>query len=255
MGSSRQSSNQRSQSTPWGPQVPHLKRIYSEAERLYGDKIDYFPGSTIAARDPRAAAGLDMVAGAAGGGSQALTAGAVQHGQDVLGGQYLDPASNPWLSKTYDMAASKVGESFNRIARPGMLTGSGRGRRIGGSSHFNRDRMLSDTLGDQLGELATSIYGGNYQAERGRMQQMAGMAGGIAAGAYAPGQALYGAGVAAEEYAQRRLDDEVARHGHEEGEGWQRLSLYKEHIGRPVSGTTSGKASTSRPFSWFGLRG
>lgn len=67
-----------------------------------------------------------------------------------MGGQYLNPASNPYLDATFNQAANAV---QNRV----------------GSQFGAAGRNLEASIpvqNDQMNQLATSIYGGNYQNER-----------------------------------------------------------------------------------------
>lgn len=81
---------------------------------------------------------------------------------DTLNGNYLN--SNPYLDSTFDRAAGAVNRSLDETyARSGRDLDSNMGVRS-----------------DQLNNLATSIYGGNYQAERDR--QMGAMSSAIPLG-------------------------------------------------------------------------
>lgn len=102
---------------------------------------------------------------AAAGAEQAYRAGtyvspvqqaAAQYGTNVLSGNYLN--ANPYLDATFNKAAGAV---TNQVQS--NFAGAG------------RDARGADAQGlatDKYSELATQIYGGNYQAERDRMQQL-----------------------------------------------------------------------------------
>lgn len=80
-----------------------------------------------------------------------------------MGGKYLDPNSNPYLASTFNQAANAV---QNRVA----------------SQFGQAGRNLEASIpvqNDQMNQLATQIYGGNYQAERQNQQQMAAMVPGL----------------------------------------------------------------------------
>jgi len=80
---------------------------------------------------------------------------------------------NPYLDAMYDKAAGKVSKSFKDSIRPGIDSQASMMGRYGSGSH---DRLVDNartTLGETLGNLATDIYAGNYQQERGRQQQSA----------------------------------------------------------------------------------
>lgn len=72
---------------------------------------------------------------------------------DTINGKYLDPATNPYLDATYKHAAGLVGADVDsRFEKAG---------RYGSGAH-------QGVLQEGLNNLATNIYGGNYQQERAR---------------------------------------------------------------------------------------
>lgn len=89
----------------------------------------------------------------------AANSGEQQYINNSLAGGYLN--ANPWLNNTYEQAARGVQSAVDSQFASGGRLRSGASQRalVGG-----------------LGDLATNIYGGNYQAERDRMQQAAQLA-------------------------------------------------------------------------------
>ena len=86
----------------------------------------------------------------------------------TLSGAYLDPRSNPWLSATYEQASRPVVSQYMNAIAPSIMAEAGR-RGMYGSSAM--DEVLGQSrgaLGTSLQDLATDIYGGNYQQERSR---------------------------------------------------------------------------------------
>jgi hypothetical protein len=82
---------------------------------------------------------------------------------NLIGGRGLDPDSNPWLRKTYNRAADAT-----------------RGRLASEFAGGGRDLAASaPARSEELQTLASNIYGGNYQAERGRQANMIGQSLGI----------------------------------------------------------------------------
>lgn len=102
--------------------------------------------------------------------------------QDTLSGKYLDPNSNPYLKATYDAAAKGVTSEYQDSVAPSLMaegeTASGGGPgALAGSSGFNQAQSNNEyVLGETLNNLATNIYGGNYQQERSRQMQAGGLA-------------------------------------------------------------------------------
>lgn len=86
----------------------------------------------------------------------------------TLSGQYLNPGTNPYLNATYDQAAGKVAQQYSTAIAPGLAAGAQRAGQFGSSAMNEAMLMSQGQLGNTLNDLATNIYGGNYQQERGR---------------------------------------------------------------------------------------
>lgn len=138
--------------TPWAGAIPGLNNVANQATNLFqsGAGSSYVPWSTVAPFSPLQEAGQTLTADRALSGSPLLTAGQ-NNLTDTLNGKYLDPSSNPWLSKTFDLAAGKV-----RNALDSEFNSNGE---FGSSMH-------QGATGSALDNLATQIYGGNYGNER-----------------------------------------------------------------------------------------
>lgn len=91
--------------------------------------------------------------------NQTLAPGGLQQLQNTISGQYLDPATNPYLNQTYDAAARQITPRVNSLFEASGRYGSGAHQGV---------------LGQSLADLGTSIYGGNYNAERARQLGAAG---------------------------------------------------------------------------------
>jgi hypothetical protein len=72
----------------------------------------------------------------------------------TIQGGHLDPRSNPFLQETFQQGANQI--------RGQLSPQFGHMQAFGGNSGANQ------ALGRSLGEFATNLYGGNYNAERNR---------------------------------------------------------------------------------------
>lgn len=134
---------------------------------------------------------------------------ASQYTQDVLGGNYLN--NNPYLDQTFNRAADQT------QARMGS-TFAGAGR-SGSGAYMNAS-------GDAYANLANQIYGGNYQMERNRQQQSAGMASGIDRGVLMGPQSQLAAGGVMDADTQARLAEQERAGNFGYNAGWDNLSRY-----------------------------
>lgn len=83
--------------------------------------------------------------------------------------------NNPYLDGMYDAASRRVTENFTDAVMPSLnaaFAGAG-----GSGSGIQRELAMdaADELGQNLTDMASNIYGNNYQQERGRQLQAAGL--------------------------------------------------------------------------------
>lgn len=91
---------------------------------------------------------------------------------NTLGGAYLQPQSNPYLSGMYQSAAEDITNQFAQNLG-GITSRFGQSGRTGSPGMMNAVTGAYGQLGKSLGQAATDLYGRAYESERGRQQQMA----------------------------------------------------------------------------------
>lgn len=147
---------------PWNEQGPYLKQGFGQAGGLL----------SLPALNQWQNTGLSGLY------NQALTnpvQGVTQQTwADTMAGKYLDPSTNPWLQKTFEAASQPVAQQFQNITAPTTDAMFGAAGPMSGGARFNAQNMNQQNLARALDQLATGIYGGNYQAER--QNQMGAMA-------------------------------------------------------------------------------
>src|SRR3990167_5055591 len=147
---------------PWIGQQPFLRAGYAQAQRnLQGGGPQPFPDQTFTPFSGETELGLQTMWDRARLGSpvqneaRGLT-------QNTLQGDFLN--QNPWIDAMYQRAADQTSPYINAA-----FGGAGR---TGSEAH---QRALTTGLND----LATSIYGQNYENERGRQMQALAFAPGL----------------------------------------------------------------------------
>lgn len=133
----------------------------------------------------------------------------------ILSGDFLN--SNPYIDQTFNRAASALTPSINATFGAGGRTGSG--------AH-------SMAMGQGLADLATGIYGNNYNQERGYQMDALQGAPGLAAQDYFDINQLGQAGANNDAYAQAKLDDAWMRY-------YQPLKVVNMLAGKGGQSTTS----------------
>lgn len=209
-GSKQNTTTQVQRSDPWVGVQPYLSGEYRDAWNA--PYPEYYPGQLVA--DPSQATNWSQAAilQRAQGGDPTLNA-ANRSVQGTLNGNYLanlpgqqqlnsigrgdylysNPAmgmlgrigsgamlnSNPWLDAMFGRAASSVGDTFKNNVMPGIAGMFSSAGRYGSNSMDTALGTAEKNYGRTLGDLATSIYGGNYANERGLQQQALGTMGGL----------------------------------------------------------------------------
>jgi len=244
------SSSQQSTGVP-GFQKKYLKELYSRGQQVSLQPLEYYPGQSVADFDPLTLQAQQLTADRALAGSPLLAAAQEQNLASVRG-DYLSPESNPYLRSTYDQAAQAVGENFNRIALPGIESRFARAGQLGSSQLLGARQIATESLGRSLGELATNIYGGAYDAERGRQESAARFAPELAAEDYRNLDALSSVGAQREQQQQRLIDDLIARFEFGQQEPYNRLARFSQLLGNPITVGSGGSSGNNFGFNIAG---
>lgn len=147
------------------------------------------PQSMVAPMTPAQQQGISSQLQAAGqGANEANSASAAN--QFETSGALLNPASNPYLQNTFNLAADSV---QNQLAS--QFAGAG-------SNVINSLPVQSD----EMNNIATQLYGGAYQQGVNTMTQAAAQSPTIQQGLYLPGQEQYQAGSLGQQQQQQVIN-------------------------------------------------
>ncbi len=203
------------QAPQWGAmEYPAAQQGVQQAQNIY------FPGGQAAQYDPRLnlqVAGFNPtqqqafgnILGTAGGQAQQLTGAGATQLEQTLSGQYLNPSTNPYLAETYQQAARGLTDEYRLGTAPSTQVDAMRAGAYGGSAYAQEADAQRFGLGQNLANLATQIYGGNYQQERGNQLQALGMVPSQVQGQFIPGQQQLGVGTI--EQQQQQLANQIAQ--------------------------------------------
>ncbi len=229
-----QSSSKSSTSVPKF-QRKYLTDLYQRGQdEVANQPLEFYGGPTVASQDP---ATLDYYGRAldySQNGNAALNqAGA--YNSDVLSGKYLAPESNPYLRGTYDEAARAVTDNYQNAVLPAITSRFARSGNSLSGQFLGAGNRATQALGNSLGDLATNIYGGAYDAERGRQDSARGFSATLADD-QANRIGLQGqVGEQKQAYAQSLIDELIARFDFAQNEPAQRLSRYAGLLGNPIT--------------------
>lgn len=231
-GKSSGNQTQTQVSEPWGPIQPYLKKALPKIGDWVLDRSkEYYPGSTVVPFSDQTGTALNWTEQRAMQGSPLLrnSQGLVN---EILGGRFLPggEGGNPYLDATVAKAQGAV--------RAPLDSQFAAGGRYGSGAHAG---ALASTYGD----IATDIYGGAWETERGRQMQAAGMAPGLAAADYEDIGMLAAAGGQREAKAAEEMQDLVNRFNFAQDEPANRLRDYLALLNGGFGGTGTQTSTVS----------
>lgn len=162
-------------------------------EQLYGFTPDQLAGMKLGAQNALAD-------------SRGLLAPTLANVSATQSGKYLLPQSNPYLEQTYNAAAAPVVQQFRDATEPGLQAEFARAGSFGGSAQNQAESIAQQNLGTTLQNLATNIYGGNYEQERQNQIRQQGLVPGLLDASFAPASELMNIGGIQQQFGQERLD-------------------------------------------------
>jgi hypothetical protein len=196
-----------------------------------------YQGMRIAPFSPEQEMGLQMTTNRALSGSP-VTNNANTLAANTLGGQYLDPSTNPaWQSGSQALAdAYRTGTAATRNAAFSKAGAFG-----SDNSAFNQFSGQQDkAFGDSLGNL----WGNIYNQERGFQNQALGMSPQLAQADYGDAQKLVGVGDARRGYTQDLANQSMQDFYGAQNYGWDQLNklagLQSSFLGNSGSTTATG---------------
>ncbi len=232
---------QETKTEPWSGIQPYLVPGYQAAQsEILERPQEFFPGQTYVDYAPETEQALALQTARAG--SNPLLGQAQDYTSGVLAGDYL--GQNPYMSQLQDsvlssvmpQVASQFGGAEGRFGSPAMAEALGRGVSRGMAPYLFQE----------------------YGAERGRQQQAAGMAPGMAQADYFDIGQLGRVGAARESLDRAALQDEMARFQFGQQEPTQRLQNYMGILGGSgplIGGSGTTTAGGGGGFSPAGAAG
>lgn len=229
-------------SDPWSGQQPYLRYGFEQAQQNLENPPQFYPGATYTPFSKQTEQAMQMAQNRAINGSP-LESAMQGNLTSTLQGDFLN--SNPYLDKTFQSASRAVSDQFTDTVMPSLNASFGGAGGSGSGIHREMGLDAADTLGRNLNELATNIYGGNYQSERDRMMQ---------ANAYAPAAAgldwqnigqLGKVGGMVEGKSKEILDDDINRFNYYQNLPDDALARYSALIQGNYGGSTQTMADVA----------
>lgn len=213
-------------SQPWEAQQNSLKNLFSRAEGLYQQgPVQYYPGDTRANMSPTTQGALEGITARGMNGSP-LNAAAGGYVTDTLAGKYLNQDA-PGLDSVLNRARTAANSTYAGLGR------------YGSGSH---DTAVADSVGQILFQ--------NYNQERDRMQQAAGMAPGIAGQDFIDLNAVLGAGDRYQTELQGEIDADIDKYNFQQQSPYSSLQAFQDFIQGSYGGTQQSTVPKQGASGW-----
>jgi hypothetical protein len=227
-------------SDPWAGQQPYLTDVMQKSQDIYNrGPMQYYQGQTFAPLSAETQAAQTLQAQRAVNGSPLTTASQEQLTK-TMRGDYLDPATNPYLQAGADQIRAKVLPGIDARFSGSGRTGSALAARAAGEG-------VSDAIASQAMQ--------NYTNERNNQIKGMLVAPQMAQQDYTDIARLGEVGAAKEDYAQQQINENINRFNFQQQEPWQNLGLYSNLVNGQYGSTVSTTSPVARRSVGAGLLG
>lgn len=182
--------------------------------------------------------GLNMIANRAQNGSQLINTGTSTLNNMLQPGQ-----SNPYLDQAVSRAQSSVVDQFNNMTKPQTESAMVRSGSFGNSGLQQTLQNQQVAAGKQLGDIASQMYGQDYENSQGRALQAAQLAPQYANSQYNDAQQLLNAGSYARNFDQQNKDFAYNQYQDMLNLPYKQLGAMSGVFGSNLGGTSTTKSS------------
>lgn len=159
------------QKTEVAPELKPLANLGTQLTMQASQQPFQFYGERFADLNQNQNTALDMIAGRAQNGSPVMDAANKTLINTLQGGQ-----TNPYLDSLVSKAQNSAVDAYKRIQQPQQATAQAMSGSFGNSGLQEAQRFADNQLHQNLGDIATSMYGSAYETDRANQMSALGMA-------------------------------------------------------------------------------
>lgn len=182
--------------------------------------------------------GLNMVANRAQNGSQVMNAGS-----NALTNMMQPGQTNPYLDQAVNRAQSNVVQNFNNMTKPQTEAAGVHSGSFGNSGIDQTLQNQQIAAGKQMGDIASQMYGQDYQDSNNRALQAAQLAPTYGNAAYNDAQQLMNAGAYARNFDQQNKDFGYQQYQDQQNLPYKQLGAMSGVFGSNLGGTSTTTSS------------
>jgi len=228
---------------------PYAKEVLRRARKISyrGPSAWKYPYSTVSRLYPQHYEALKMISNRAREGSPVVNAAQSELSRTLLG-DYLSPNTNPYIKSLYEASAGDVTREWEKSVLPQIQAMANRSGAFGGSSHQLLAGEAARGLAQELGDLASNIYGKNYEQERSNQLKSMFFAPQMADYDYRDATALMGVGDVLRQYNQEKLNERQSRWRESKLAPLYNLNVLAGALPTAVGGASSSVSKGYNPY-------
>ena len=232
--------------------APYLKPYMDQAGAISSTPYSPYQGQQIADINGQQQMGMGMTSAQALNGFQGQSE-AGQNYQDLMGGKFLDPNSNPWLAANAQKAMGDISNAYKTGTMPQTDSAASRAGAFGGSAWQQMVGNNERQLGDSLGNAANQFYGQNYANERSNQMHGLDIAGQMQNLGYTDSKNLTAVGDNYRQYQQDLLNQSQNNYNDYMNYPQKQLDIMGNAIRATMGAGSSSSSSQSNPYKPSGF--
>jgi len=209
-----------------------------------------FPAEQLYGFTPDQQTGMNLGSQAAMQTSSSLLNPTLSNVAATQSGAYLMPQTNPYLEATYNAAAAPVAQQFRDATEPGIQAEFAQAGSFGGSAQNQTEEIAQQNLGNTLQNLATNIYGGNYEQERQNQIGQQALVPGLENASFAPANELMNIGGVQQQFGQEGLNTSLQNAENQYNWPYQLLGQLGAALPTAVGGAYNSQQTGPNPNSF-----
>jgi hypothetical protein len=213
---------------------PLAKLYTTQAEQLAATPWRAYQGDRYADLNTSQNLGIGMVQNRALGGSQTMNNAEGALNQMIDGGQ-----TNPYLDSLVGKAQRSVADNFNYMTKPQLETSMVNSGSFGNSGLQQRMDLQRKAAADQMGDIASSMYGNAYETDQSRRMQAVQLAPTYGDQAYKDAGQLLNVGGVQQQNTQNNLDFGYDQYKDAQNDPFKKLQTIGGVIGQNMGQTTT----------------
>ena len=214
---------------------PLATKYASDAINLSNQQWQGYGGQRYADMNTTQNLGIGMIQDRALNGSQTIGNAENALNQNIMGGQ-----TNPYLDSLVSKAQGSVADQFNNMTKPQTESAMANSGSFGNAGLNQLMQNQQKAAGQQMGDIASQMYGSAYETDKKRQMQSIGMAPQFGNMAYQDAGQLINAGNMQQDQAQQGLDFNYSQF-----QDWQNDPYKKLAAMSGVFGSFPGQSSTT----------